>query len=338
MKPLLCALYVAFGFCGMSAQTPVWQPSPGHTQVPIWPGAVPDAQPAAAPESEGGTDPRISSRVGRGFPWQSVAAHDDGLFAERKKYGCRGGGVSRRRLSDSGHRSRRHGGLRLADLQRNHVRAAEVPRAGFGSGIGTTNVNATFIRKHPRRWKMRSGHWGSCAFTPPSGISIRTRSECWGFRRADIWWRKISTHFERRAYAPVDAADKVSCRPDFAVAIYPGHMWIHDERIRIESGYSHSYHPPDPAYVFAAGRGRQRGRRKAIAGLLHWAEERWRSRGDAFVRAWRPCVRAAAHGASDHAMARAGGDVAGDDRNDSEANPSLIGAQAVCSSHLSLMP
>ena len=34
----------------------------------------------------------------------------------------------------------------------------------------------------------------------------------------------ISTHFDKRAYAPVDAADKVSCRPDFAVAIYPGHM------------------------------------------------------------------------------------------------------------------
>jgi acetyl esterase/lipase len=26
------------------------------------------------------------------------------------------------------------------------------------------------------------------------------------------------------AYAPMDAADKVSCRPDFGVAIYPGHM------------------------------------------------------------------------------------------------------------------
>jgi acetyl esterase/lipase len=24
----------------------------------------------------------------------------------------------------------------------------------------------------------------------------------------------------------VDAADKVSCRPDFAVALYPGHLWI----------------------------------------------------------------------------------------------------------------
>jgi len=30
--------------CGsLSAQTNVWQPSPGHTQLPIWPGGAPDA-------------------------------------------------------------------------------------------------------------------------------------------------------------------------------------------------------------------------------------------------------------------------------------------------------
>jgi acetyl esterase/lipase len=34
----------------------------------------------------------------------------------------------------------------------------------------------------------------------------------------------ISTHFKKRLYPPVDAADKESCRPDFAVALYPGHM------------------------------------------------------------------------------------------------------------------
>ena len=34
----------------------------------------------------------------------------------------------------------------------------------------------------------------------------------------------ISTHFEKRVYPAVDAADKESCRPDFAVALYPGHM------------------------------------------------------------------------------------------------------------------
>jgi acetyl esterase/lipase len=34
----------------------------------------------------------------------------------------------------------------------------------------------------------------------------------------------MSTHFARRLYPPVDAADKESCRPDFAVVIYPGHL------------------------------------------------------------------------------------------------------------------
>jgi acetyl esterase/lipase len=34
----------------------------------------------------------------------------------------------------------------------------------------------------------------------------------------------ISTLFEKRLYPAVDAADKQSCRPDFGVAVYPGHM------------------------------------------------------------------------------------------------------------------
>jgi acetyl esterase/lipase len=34
----------------------------------------------------------------------------------------------------------------------------------------------------------------------------------------------ISTHFNKRLYPAIDAADKESCRPDFGVALYPGHM------------------------------------------------------------------------------------------------------------------
>jgi acetyl esterase/lipase len=37
----------------------------------------------------------------------------------------------------------------------------------------------------------------------------------------------ISNHLEQRFYPGVDAADKESCRPDFAVAIYPGHQSLH---------------------------------------------------------------------------------------------------------------
>ena len=35
----------------------------------------------------------------------------------------------------------------------------------------------------------------------------------------------IRTHFDKRLYPAVDMADKVSCRPDFAMALYPGHLW-----------------------------------------------------------------------------------------------------------------
>jgi len=43
----------------------------------------------------------------------------------------------------------------------------------------------------------------------------------------------LSVHFGQRIYAPVDAADKVSCRPDFAVALYPGHLSLERGTIRL---------------------------------------------------------------------------------------------------------
>ena len=46
-----------------------------------------------------------------------------------------------------------------------------------------------------------------------------------GFSAGGYLVAEISTDFVRRLYAPVDAADKESCRPDFAVGVYPGHLW-----------------------------------------------------------------------------------------------------------------
>src|SRR2546426_9982639 len=71
---------------------------------------------------------------------------------------------------------------------------------------------------------MRRGHWGWSASAPRSIISIRTRSACLEFSAGGHLVADISTHFDRRLYPTVDAADQESCRPDFAVAIYPGHM------------------------------------------------------------------------------------------------------------------
>jgi len=40
----------------------------------------------------------------------------------------------------------------------------------------------------------------------------------------------VSTRFKNRVYPPVDSADQESCRPDFAVALYPGHLWFENEK------------------------------------------------------------------------------------------------------------
>jgi acetyl esterase/lipase len=39
----------------------------------------------------------------------------------------------------------------------------------------------------------------------------------------------LSTHYERRLYDSVDAADGLSCRPDFAVIVYPGYLALADK-------------------------------------------------------------------------------------------------------------
>jgi len=50
MKHLIFALGMVLAFGELRAQTNVWQPSPGHTQVPIWPETAPNAKPVPGPE------------------------------------------------------------------------------------------------------------------------------------------------------------------------------------------------------------------------------------------------------------------------------------------------
>jgi acetyl esterase/lipase len=45
-----------------------------------------------------------------------------------------------------------------------------------------------------------------------------------GFSAGGHMVAAMSTHFDQRSYPAVDAADKESCRPDFAIALYPGHL------------------------------------------------------------------------------------------------------------------
>ncbi len=61
---------------------------------------------------------------------------------------------------------------------------------------------------------------------------IRSRALDWGIERIGILGFSAgghlavatATHFDQRGYEPIDEIDKLSCRPDFAVAVYPGYF------------------------------------------------------------------------------------------------------------------
>jgi len=222
---VLLTLWVGFTFAGLSAQKLTWQPSPGHPQVPIWPGAVPDAQPVLAAERvETSTNPKdfiggkpataisnvsrptmtIYSPTGRNtgaaavvFPGggYSILAIDlegtevcDWLTA--KGITCV---LLKYRVPDSG--------PAWHDACHCNIHP-KVPAA-----LEDAQRTVGLVRFHAAEWHI-----------DPHKIGVL------GFSAGGHMVANISTHFAQRAYAPVDAADKVSCRPDFAVAIYPGHM------------------------------------------------------------------------------------------------------------------
>ena len=71
-KPLILALGALFASGRLNAQPPAWQPSPGHTQIPIWPGAAPDPRPVAGPEFVTTTDTELVA--GRPYIYASNVA------------------------------------------------------------------------------------------------------------------------------------------------------------------------------------------------------------------------------------------------------------------------
>ena len=228
MKPLIFALWVGFAFGGLSAQTPAWQPSPGHTQVPIWPGAVPDARPAAGPEvATTDKDFLVAGRpvVGVGKVSQPTMT----VYSPKgKNTGAAvvvfpGGGYWALAIDLEGTEVcdwLTSKGITCVLLKYRVPGEGLFPRSGPypNSPMALEDAQRTvgLVRFHAAEWHI-----------DPHKIGVL------GFSAGGHLVAAMSTNFKRRLYPAVDAADKESCRPDFAVALYPGHLWIDDQKFQL---------------------------------------------------------------------------------------------------------
>ena len=63
----------------------------------------------------------------------------------------------------------------------------------------------------------------------------------------------MSVHFDKRIYPRVDAADDQSCRPDFAVALYPGHLGFKEGTLELNPDIaSHITAQTPPTFIVMA--------------------------------------------------------------------------------------
>jgi acetyl esterase/lipase len=226
MKPLLFALCVVFACGDVSAQTTAWQPSPGHTEVPIWPGAVPDAQPVAEPENE---TTMVTDSLVAGRPWVSIGKVSRPTMTvyspKENNTGAAvvvfpGGGYMILAIDLEGTEVcdwLTSKGITCVLLkyrvpgERGYAKSAPYPKSGPypESPMALEDAQRTvgLVRFHATEWHIDPHKIGVLGFSAGGHLSPA-----------------ISTHFEKRLYPAVDAADKESCRPDFAVVIYPGHL------------------------------------------------------------------------------------------------------------------
>lgn len=226
MKPLIFALCVVFACGGLSAQQTAWQPSPGHTQLPIWPGVAPDAQPIVGPED---ATTRTKDHFVGGRPWTYISNVSRPTMTvywpEGKNTGAAvvvfpGGGYQILAIDLEGTEVcdwLTPKGITCVLLKYRvpgvgqNPKSAPYPKSGPypESPMALEDAQRTvgLVRFHAEEWHIDPHKIGVLGFSAGGHLSAA-----------------MSTHFAKRLYPLVDDADKESCRPDFAVAIYPGHL------------------------------------------------------------------------------------------------------------------
>ncbi|MEO8362226.1 MAG: alpha/beta hydrolase [Vicinamibacteria bacterium] len=197
-----------------------WQPSPGHTQVEIWPGAVPDAIPHPKPES-------VGPPAGR--EWWPRA--NDVSRPTMTMYAAKGINTGAAVVVFPG------GGYQFLAMD---LEGTEICDWLTSRGITCVLLKYRVPGSGPYWDEQTKRHVEPKAPTALQDAQrtlglVRLNAAKWhvdphkvgviGFSAGGHMVAGLSTHFAQRTYPAVDAADKESCRPDFAIAIYPGHLW-----------------------------------------------------------------------------------------------------------------
>lgn len=202
----------------LHAQGKVWQPSLGHVQVPIWPGVPPDAESLRKPETMEVGDTKIGGKTA--IAVMNVTRPTMTIYSPQgKNTGAAivvfpGGGYEMLAIDLEGTEvcdwlvPR---GITCVLLKYRVPGGANYPKSGpypeSPMALEDAQRTLSLVRSHAAEWHIDPHKIGVLGFSAGGHLAVA-----------------VSVYSDRRIYSPVDEADRVSCRPDFAIPIYPGHL------------------------------------------------------------------------------------------------------------------
>lgn len=208
----------------LGAQQAVWPASHDQLTIPVWPGEVPGAKQNPPAES---TTPTGKEHLIAGWP---VLIEADVSTPTLTLYPPKGlnSGVAVVVFPGGGYH------ILAIDLEGQEVcewlnsvgitcvlLRYRVPDSGpypkSAAALQDAQRAVGLVRLHATEWHI-----------DPSRVGVL------GFSAGGHLVAAVSTHFEKRLYDPVDGADKLSCRPDFAVLVYPAYLTIEDKNFALD--------------------------------------------------------------------------------------------------------
>ena len=219
MRSTLLFLATGVACAALFAQKPAGRSTSGPLVVALWPNGAPDRPPNPAPEAD-------------------TTTAKDALVAGKRV--TRLGNVSNPTLTIYIPHSRNTGAAVVVFPGGGyHILAMDLEGTEVCAWLNSVGVACALV-------KYRVPDSGPYPKSPAAlqdaqravGI-VRSRASEWhidphrigalGFSAGAHLSAAVSTHFDRRLYDPIDDADRASCRPDFAVIVYPGYLALADK-------------------------------------------------------------------------------------------------------------
>lgn len=194
-----------------------WHPPADTTTLELWPGGAPGSQTANGPEHDTTT---VTDREVAGRRVTRIGDVSDPTITLYRAPADRNSGAAVVVFPGGGYR------ILAIDLEGSEVCSwlnsirvncvllkYRVPDSGpypkSSAALQDAQRALGMVREHASQWQIDPHRIGVLGFSAGGHLAAA-----------------ISTHYDKRLYGPVDGADQLSCRPDFAIVIYPGYLAI----------------------------------------------------------------------------------------------------------------